>query len=104
MNQPPLRRPPLPSLSRPPSAAVSSTSTGGAQAALSFIERLYDSVGLMRGNKYTPVVRGMFTAVVPTLLLYLAWPDVFINEETNELRLLSLSFPLALFLFGAFFV
>lgn len=88
----------------PQYAAASSTSTGAANERLGFVEKLYDMVGLMRGGPYTAYVRGLFTALVPTATLYLAFPGLFYDNTTGDFRVYSLSIPLLLFVFGAFFV
>jgi len=102
--QSPLKSQPPP-LQRPlPSAAAWSTPTGADNEQLSFVEKLYDMLGLMRGNEYTPYVRGLFTAVVPSALLYLLVPSVFYEPGSDEFRWSALAIPAVLFVYGAFFV
>lgn len=72
-----------PALSLPPPAPYSAAISPGAGATeqLNLIERAYDSIGLMRGNEYVPVVRGLFTGALVFTVVALAKPDWVFDEQ-----------------------
>lgn len=83
-----------------PSAAATSPTAGDT---LNWIERGYDKIGLMRGNQYLPVARGLVTMAAVTFVLYVWQPEPLFDERGN-LKTLALAIPFGAFAFGAFFV